>query len=202
MKKFSILCLILLFIYLLCGCSLLYSDKAELDGFDIYINETQNKCFVGYYKCIPDDIEISDMETNYEITVPNFYNGIPITELGGYYGRGVPCPFYISLAEYMNAEDGSKYSLVYSSNLVDYNFEEEYNVIEIPFTIYLGQNINSIINVSADDYFPHINDDGTITFYHAVVEIVCSEYNETFYSKEGKLYFSKDNTLVTEFDYK
>lgn len=52
-----------------------------------------------------------------------------------------------------------------------------------------------------NQYFPHTNDDGSVTFYHPVVYINCSEENEKFYSKDGMLFDKSNDELITEFEY-
>ena len=119
MKKFTALILSIVLAFLLTGCidevSMLYTEDAEKDGLTIVINKTAHCCFVGRF-------EYTD-ET--EITVPDEYNGIPITILGGYFGRGVPSPFTISLAKkYINAED-NKYFFSKDGRLYDKKSGEE-----------------------------------------------------------------------------
>ncbi len=200
MKKgiFSILTAVL--ILCLSGCiaediSLLYTESAVKDGLSIAVNRTADCCFVGEYKC-------PDYTQNFEITIPDDYEGIPITQLGGYRGRGVPSPFLISVTDiYMNAPEGSNFKSVYSGNLDEYNISEEYTITDLPFVLNLGKNIETIKYVVSDEYYPHLNDDGTITFYHPVVSINCSVENENFYSENGKLYSKKTKELISEFDY-
>ena len=52
-----------------------------------------------------------------------------------------------------------------------------------------------------DSYYPHINEDGSITFYHPVVEINCAEENKFFYSQDGKLYDKETDELISDFAY-
>ena len=90
------------------GCSLAYNFEVE-DEFAFCTNKIANCCFVG--SCAPSGEERV-------ITIPDEYNGIPITRIGGYFGRGVPEPFCIDLAEeYPTAEIYSSYSLHPSPNM-------------------------------------------------------------------------------------
>ena len=175
--------------------ALLYSDSATKDGFYIGINKTANCCFVGGYGC-------TKYTENLEITIPDDYNGIPIKRIGGYYGRGVPTPFSISLADlYMNAPEGSDYNTVLCGDINKFKISEQHTVEDVVFNLNIGKNIESIEYVSMDKYYPHINEDGSIVFYHAVVNIDCSEKNKHFYSKDGKFYSKKNDELITDFDY-
>lgn len=200
MKKVFLIVMTVLFVFGLCGCffegvSLLYSDYAEANGFFIAINKTANCCFVGNYEC-------TEYTENFEITIPDHYDGIPIKRIGGYYGSGVPTPFYISLYDlYMNAPSGSKYGGIFAGDISDFNLPDTYTVEDVVFTLNIGKNIEAIEFVVMDLYFPHINENGSLTLYHSVVYINCSEENEHFYSQDGKLYDKKTNELVSDFAY-
>ena len=43
--------------------------------------------------------------------------------------------------------------------------------------------------------------DGEKIAYCPRVSIICDEDNKTFYSKDGKLYYRQDDTLVDGFNY-
>ena len=197
-----ILYVFVLVILILCVCScpseklaLQYRESAEKDGFYIGVNKTANCCFVGSFDC-------DEYIENMEITIPDHYEGIPIKRIGGYFGRGVPTPFVISVAGlYMNAPDKSKFDSVYNGDIHSFEIEEKYTVEKLKFTLNIGKNVNTIANVSMDSYYPHINSDGSITFYYPVVNINCSDKNKHFYSKDGKLYDKKTNELISDFAY-
>ena len=195
MKKFLTLILSIVLIISLSGCvteelSLLYNEKGEIDGFYVAVNNTANCCFVGQYTC-------TEYSENMEITIPDEYKNKPITRIGGYFGRGVPSPFCISLEElYMNAPDGSEYDSVFSGDI-----DDNYSVEELPFTLNIGKNIKTIEYIEMDMYYPHINEDGGVTFYQAVVYVNCSEDNKYFYSKDGRLYDKKTKELISVFKY-
>lgn len=200
MKKLFTIILSIGFIISLSGClfddvSFLYNDTAEKDGFDIVINKSANCCYVAEYKCV-------DYTDGLEITIPDDYEGIPIKRIGGYYGRGLPMPFSISLADlYMNAPKDSKYDAVFGDDIKKLEISEDYTVEEIVFRLNIGENIEVIENVEMDNFYPHINEDGSITFYHPVVSVNCSDKNKRFYSKDGKLYTRNTDELVSVFSY-
>ena len=203
MIKRSVTALILV-IMLLCiglkGCpdkntALNYSEHAESDGFYIAVNKRANCCFVGYYDC-------KEYTDNMEITIPDEYKSIPVKRIGGYFGRGYPVPFGISMGDlYNNVPEGSEYNAVYSGDIRQYDFEDNYSVENLVFTVNIGKNIDTIVNVDMDVYYTNINKDGSITFYHPVVYVNCSDENKHFYSKSGKLYYKETNELVSDFSY-
>ena len=200
MRKCIVIVLLISLVFCVSGCffdgvSLLYSDRAEKDGFYIAINKIANCCFVGHYNC-------TEYTGNLEITIPDDYDGIPIKRIGGYCGSGFPAPFSISLADvYMNAPENSKYGMVYLGDITEYDISEEYSIEDVVINLNIGQNIKVIDFVVMHQYFPHINEDGSITFYHPVVNICCSDENKYFYSKDGKLYNKITNQLISDFAY-
>ena len=200
MKRGFVLFL-LVFLTLCCtGCIAesacwLYSSDGKINGFYVAVNETANCCFVGTYTC-------EEYAENQEITIPDEFDGKPIKRIGGTYGSGVPSPFSISVASlYMNASEDSEYGGIYHGDLKDFNIAEEYRVEDVCFVLNIGKNIETIEFVDMDEYYPHINEDGSITFYHPVVYVKCAEDNPYFYSKDGKLYDKKTDALISQFAY-
>ena len=200
MKKFLVILLSISVMFCLSGCffdgvSSFYSNHAEVDGFYIGINKISNCCFVGDYRC-------TEYTDNLEITIPDEYEDIPVKRIGGYYGRGVPTPFSISLSDsYMNAAEGSKYDSIFCGDINEFEILEDHVIEDVVFNLNIGKNIEIIEFVTMDEYYPHINDNGSITFYHPVVNINCSDENKHFYSKDGKLYDKKTDELISDFAY-
>ena len=166
----------------------LFYTSEETGDFTIGVNELGNKCFVCTCK-------FTEVQDEYTIIIPDDYNNIPITQLGGAFGKGAPAPFMVDIADfYMNAPEDSEFDSVYSKTLIESDFK--FTIENVLFNISIGKNIKKIERISLDEYYPHINEDETITFYHPVVKINCSEDNEYFYSKDGKLYDKKTDKLI------
>ena len=200
MKKWLAITLLISLIFCLSGCfldgiSFFYMENAHEDGFFIAVNKTSICCFVGGYNC-------TEYTENMEITIPDKYDGIPVKRIGGYYGRGLPTPFSISLADlYMNATENSEYDKVFNGDISKFEISEEYNIKDVVFNLNIGKYIEVVEYVDMDNYYPHINEDSSITFYHPVVNINCSNENKHFYSKDGKLYKRETNELISDFAY-
>jgi hypothetical protein len=198
MKKTVAFLLLVSFILCLSACDLdgvayFYSYAGEYNGFGIDVNKLANCCFVSGYTC-------TEYTEGMEITIPDDYNGIPIKRVGGFSGIGAPSPFSIDLSQvYMNAPEGSEFDMIW--RYPDDELSVAYTIENVVFQLNIGKNIEEIDFVFMDDYYPHINEDGSITFYHPVVYITCSEENTTFYSKDGKLYYKSTNALVEDFAY-
>ena len=200
MKRIIAIFVMLFVILSLSGCvlediCLLYGNRITENGFEIATNNVANCCYVGAYTC-------SQNEIDYEITIPDEYDGTPITRMGGYYGRsGFPVPFYIDISDqFMNAPDDSSYNIVYYGEVSNFNITVPHTVQELTFILNIGKNIKDI-EIIENPYFPHINDDGSITLFHPVFYINCSAENKHFYSENGKLYDKNTNELISDFNY-
>lgn len=171
----------------------IFSDSAEVNGLQITYNQLLDTACAE--ACL-----VPENTDSFEITVPDEYNGVPVEKLGRISGSA---PFLIDLSDlYMNAYEGSKYYAVYTAEAITSDaFAESFSIQNVVFKLNIGKNIKEINYVKMDEYYPHINEDGSIVFYHPVVEIYCSEDNGHFYSKNGKLYDKKTDKLITDFSY-
>lgn len=138
---------------------------------------------------------------NTSISVPDDLEGKPITSLGG------PYPFMIDNSQADNippekpfAGMGFDHTVVEDYRLNPRDYDGERIFFEpIDFELYIGKNIEEI-DAFCDDVTPHLNIDGSYTFYITRVYITCSSENQFFYSQKGKLYH-KDGTPVDGFLY-
>ncbi len=172
-----------------------FAETEELDGVEVIYNNLLNTASVSCY------IVDSDNE-DFIITVPDECNGIPVTKIG-YDFALLAAPFFIDMDSFVKAPEDSKYyNTCFTSEMIATCTDGELLRIEdVTFKMYIGKNIKEIKDVDMDYYYPHLNEDGSITFYHPVVEIYCSEENKHFYSEDGKLYKKSDGALVTNFEY-
>lgn len=133
---------------------------------------------------------------NTDIVIPDTYNNQKVTSLGGYIGRGVPCPFTIDSHSYMPESTWTKadYEAV-KSNPQAWGEEINYN----DFTLRIGKNVDKIYADSK--VFVKVENNAS-TLYCSRVYITCDEDNKTFYSNDGKLYYKESDKLVEGFIYK
>lgn len=196
MKKFFALVLVLGLLLSLSGCfaeetSFGYTETGEKDGFRIAVNHIANCCFVSRYECL-------EYTENMQITLPDEYNGIPVTRLGGYYGRGLPIPFQI-MYKSANVDYSDPHNPWH--NKASFTISEDDHTEDVVFQLHIGKNIETVESVHMDTYYPHPDAEGNVIYYHPVVYVTCSEENPYFYAQEGKLYYKETNALVTEFAY-
>lgn len=186
MKKFLAVCASAVMLFALSGC---WSDGGAEGAFWF---ATQGKEAMVYHYQWDGDGE------NMTVVIPETYMGkYTVTTVGGYIGRGYPCPFYIELPaeiEITYATDGG-YG---PDELVELDRFESYTVVNYDFRLVLGANIKSVSYV---DQVVYVYKDGEhATLYYPRVYVECAAENKHYYSENGRLY-QADGTLVEGFLY-
>lgn len=125
-------------------------------------------------------------------TVPDEYKGRTVTALGGYSGKGYPCPFHVE-------DHAHEHDWASDTAWGDDTYET------LVFTVRLGEHIKKIY-ASCTRYIGTElpRDDGTADYdvlYEILYRFEVHADNKTFYAQDGKLYRKKDNSLVDEFFY-
>ena len=175
------------------GCFLFYDGETVGEYFIGYKNFGK-KAFVG--ACTWDGDR-----NNMTFTVPDEYNGIRITMLGGYIGRGFPCFFGITF----DSDLWDKLGLDFTADdnvWSDKKFDDEYETLL--FTVRLGKNIEKLTHVEGKVYFgsgDRTEGEFADIRYKIAYFFEVDEANPVFYSKDGKLYYLADDALIEEFFY-
>ena len=196
MKKLIAVFLSIFICFTFTGCSLLFDYQNDaIDNFDIGYSDVLNEAFVASYNW-----DGTDETTN--IVVPEKYEDIPITEFGGYYGRGVPCSFNIRPTE------SAKEKLCDKSDewfyMSDIRKVETRNIKTLNFNVHISKNIKKIENLSLGGFIgcKYIEDEKEYyDVFVLVCTVTCDDENKSFYARDGKLYFSENDTLVTDILY-
>ena len=195
MKKVAVAILSLVLVFALSGCSMLYDHQNNaMDGFSIGYSKTLGDAFLGAYYW-------DGTEEGMHITIPEYYDNMKITSLGGFFGRGVPTAFYIKIpADAKNGlcPDATWY---YDSQLGTFEASE---VVYLPFFVHISQYIQKIEGCSAGGILVAEHIDGEETKYTVYVYtcyVTCDEENPVFYAKDGKLYDRATDTMVDDFLY-
>lgn len=172
-----------------------YQNNA-INGFDVAYSEVLDEAFVDTYHW-----DGTDEAKN--IVIPEEYNDMKITALGGYYGRGVPCTFGIELPESYTETLCDEAN--YWTSSWDYEDVGSVDTVYLNFNIHLSKNVEEITLHSLDTFREGKYFDGEE--YHTKIIIVllykftCDEDNETFYAKDGKLYYREDDSVVSDILY-
>ena len=172
---------------LLCSCADSPFNKNNYyeDGVWLSYNSLSHKAYVGAFLWDGD-------ENNMEFTVPDTYGGYKITTLGGASGKSHP--FGVELP----SEYKGKRALASCQELPGNATSE--NTFELTFTICFGKNIDTLLEqLSRYEKFGEAGSEVADTFYVINYYYICSEENETFYSKDGVLYL-KSNDEKAKFE--
>lgn len=164
-----------------------YEPLVNNEEIELYGNALTKRAFVG--RCVWDGTDGA------EIVIPDAMNGYRITAIGGFYGRGVPTPFYVSAPELWDGGDTTCLSAEEAERI-----EEEYPDAEIgeyALSLSLGKNLREINTASLGGY---LRKDGQrvvrIKWY-----VTCDEENKAFYAEEGHLYRRDTGEAVDDFLY-
>ena len=172
---------------MLCGCSLNYT-LVEEENFAFGVGKNDVFLSLCFWR-------EGDDKT---ILIPDEYQGKPITALGGYTGRGYPCPFAVCLSD-------SEYDWSASEDWVALHASTD-PCRTLVFRIRLGKNIRTFSRASGKTYLG-IEREGAegqtenIALYKIVYSFEVDAENRTFYAENGKLYEKAGDRLIDEFFY-
>ena len=187
-KKFKCIIAIIFICSVFCsGCqaSVFYERAVgfdEINAIELFYNKYTKKAFASSYMWDGD-------ESKMEITIPDTCNGCKVTDLGGYYGSGAICPFVVIIPEIYRDKEAVYYYMTLPAE------SNEENTEKITFKVNIGKNLKKLERISKDIYLGY-GDKETNTveqFYIIDFYYVCSEENETFYSKDGVLYLKSND---------
>lgn len=197
MKKFAALLLAVILCTSFLGCNYSYQYKTHAqDGFDIGYNTGTHDAYVATYRW-------DGNENNCNVVIPESYDAMPITALGGYHGLGVPDAFEIRLPDAYKSELSSEANFWGWSNA--YTDFSRVETVLLDFHIHISKNIEKIALSNLGDTYVGQYYDGENYELKVLVAFrytfTCDENNETFYAKDGKLYYKENDTLVSDIFY-
>ena len=133
--------------------------------------------------------------------VPDEFGGYKVTKLGGIYGTREQI-FEVRINDELLDKE---YNVETGQERFDKHHRDDDEYETFTFTIYIGKNIKKFHYVDPSYYLANweLTDDGE-KIYDFVYKIECyfvvDEENETFYSKDGKVYYKVNNELLECFD--
>ena len=132
-------------------------------------------------------------------TIPDECMGYPVTTLGGYIGRGFPCPFGVRV-------NTDEYNCGWDDRGFEYWYQEgdEYEILS--FSIHLGAYVKEFDGIAGKEYLVNQTEkeDGEYEYdviYKIVYSFTVDERNKTFYAEDGRLYYRSSGEMVEEFFY-
>lgn len=154
----------------------------ESDGNELFFAGTDKKtAFIGEY-CWNGDKDAMTVE------IPDTYKGKKVVALGGYIGRGYPCPFCVSLP----------YGEI---DFTTYSADDDEDYETLTFTVKIGKNVESIYAHGKAFHGKNVGEYDEDILYKVAYRFEVDEENPSFYCEDGKLYRKKDGSLVDEFFY-
>ena len=177
MKKKGRIVLLLLAILLAVGlfsirdAAMFYTGPVTEDAQKYYVNKISRRAFAGSY--------IWDGEPDHmTVTIPDEVDGLPVTALGGYYGRGVPTFFGVTLPE------------AYRSTITPQEWMEVQE--ELVFTVELSKHVKELNCVDMGYDTVGVRP-GAAVRYHVSYVYQCDAENPIFYARDGVLYRRTDD---------
>ncbi len=162
--------------------SLHYDKTCKAGGFDFGLDTGGKQAFAAAYGW-------DGTDEGRRIVIPDEVEDCTVFKLGGFYGRGLPMPFYVAVPS--DPEE----------SFVPAGEEGGPRKEEILFTLVFGPNLTEIANVRESGDFIAYAEDGTPVLYHPVFAFEVDGKNPAFYAKDGKLYRKRGGALVTDFEY-
>lgn len=131
--------------------------------------------------------------------IPDECMGYPVTTLGGYIGRGFPCPFGVRV----NTGD---YNCGWDDSGFEYWHQEGDEYETLSFSIHLGANVKEFDGTAGKEYLVNRTEkeDGEYeedVIYKVVYFFTVDGNNKTFYAEDGKLFYRSTGELVEDFFY-
>lgn len=200
--------------------SLKYSKTAQVGNMEFGLNPEGKEAFVAV--CLWDGTE-----EGRRFVIPDTVEGCTVFKMGGYFGRGLPMPFYIAAESdelptaaaagsgessqspesaagtSEGTESAGSTETAESAGTAETAGTPETVIIEEEFlyTVVIGPYLIEISNVMDSSDFLRVQEDGTVILCHPVFAFEVDEKNPAFYAEDGKLYTKKGNVLVTDFNY-
>ncbi len=183
--------------------SLKYSKTTEENNMHFGMDPKGKKAYVA--ACFWDGTE-----EGRRFVIPDTVEGCTVFKLGGFYGRGLPMPFFIHAASDelpTAADEGGESTEIpeRAESAVGTEDAESSGIVirdeEFLFTIVFGEYLTEISDVRESSDFVRLQEDGTAVRFHPVFAFEVDEKNPAFYAEDGRLYRKGSRVLVTIFDY-
>ena len=162
-----------------------FEDEGKKDGWSIAQNRLTKRCAVCHY------VWKGDTE-NMELWVPDTYKGHKVTQLGEVRRTS---PFCVVL-DLNGMADGEV------QNWVTQDVPDEapptYDAYEtLTFTIHIGENIKKVESMLGEQYYLQYEHNQIVNYrYKVEYNYICSKKNPVFYSRDGVLYYKKNDEPV------
>ena len=168
----------LIFTAFLIGRNVSWKDGFS-DNLRIYYSNIMRECMVS-------TVEWDGNTENTVFTIPDEYEGIKVTSLGGVPGLA-PTEFTIRVPEDMHPE---AMGVTEDENCIS---DVDEDTVTYCFTVKLGKNIKKLEHFAYKEYY---TDDSGKVIYIVETNYECPSENKWIYSEDGKLYDKNTNELL------
>lgn len=158
-------------LFSLWDAAMFYKGPVAEGSQEYYVNKISRRAFAGSYVWDGDPDHMT-------VTIPDEVDGLPVTALGGYYGRGVPTFFGVTLPE------------AYRSTITPQEWMEDQE--ELVFTVELSKHVKELNCVDMGYDTVGVRP-GAAVRYHVSYVYQCDAENPIFYARDGVLYRRADD---------
>ena len=158
-------------LFSLWDAAMFYKGPVAEGSQKYYVNKISRRAFAGSYVWDGDPDHMT-------VTIPDEVDGLPVTALGGYHGRGVPTFFGVTLPE------------AYRSTITPQEWMEVQE--ELVFTVELSKHVKELNCVDMGYDTVGVRP-GAAVRYHVSYVYQCDAENPIFYARDGVLYRRADD---------
>ena len=168
MKRISRIIPLLISLLLFGGCTmaLCYSETVDEGPWTAALYREGNEAFVSGYKW-------DGTEEGLRIE-PGEVEGCLVTRYGGFFGRGLPMPFYITIPDAVSVSES--------------DIPGDAPVEDLTFTMVISKTIIEVYTGDLEGFFYLEDEDGNLNYYRLLVDVELDPDNTLFYLKDGRLY--------------
>ena len=149
-----------------CTLSLCYSEMVTEGPWSAALYRDGKEAFVYEY-------EWDGTEEGLRIE-PDEVEGCVVTRYGGFYGRGLPMPFYIIIPDSVCVRES--------------DIPADAHVEDLTFTMVISKNIIEVYTGDLECFFYLEDEDGNVSYYRLLVDVELDPDNTDLYMKDGRLY--------------
>ena len=167
-RRLSLLALVLaVIVFAATGCTG-YSEETSDGPWEAKLSPDDEKAFVYQYTW-------DGTEEGLRIVPPAEIGGCKVVQIGGYYGKGAPCPFHVELKDMFSRQSAP----------------EEEKRKDLVFTLVIGPKISDVFYNDTNLGLWYYGKDTTgenRVYYRVLVQVELDPANPYFYMKDGWLY--------------
>ncbi|MBR2991132.1 MAG: hypothetical protein IKF51_06700 [Solobacterium sp.] len=182
MKHWKKLVIITAALGLLCACTAYWEDTVQ-DGVTYHISRSGKEAFAAEYSW-----DVNSAQT--KIIIADTVDGAKVTQIGGFFGTGVPSPFAV-----LPADSGIRFRGAVPD---PDDFGQEVRFATTEFTVKIGKNVEKIVSASGTGWAGVRDAYGNVTFIQPYCSFVCDPDNPVFYAEDGILYDRSEGKEVPE----